>query len=80
MRGPSHRGGPSEVFVVAVLILFTAMGGAVALGGGLINLFAPVSTGSGQGPADVGCRTGAGLVAHKRGEHSAEDSGEGEAP
>jgi hypothetical protein len=80
MSGPTRHTGPSELFVVAVLIMFTVMGGAVALGGGLMQLHAPASAGPGQGPAIVGCREVARLATELRRQHRAEDSGEGEAP
>lgn len=80
MSGPTRNTGPSELFIVAVLILFTLMGGAVALGGGLINILAPASAGPGQGPTDVGRCPGARLATELRGQHRAEDSEPGEAP
>jgi hypothetical protein len=80
MSGPTRHTGPSELFVVAVLIMFTVMGGAVALGGGLMQLRAPASAGPGQGPTVVGCREGARLATELRGRNRADDSGEGEAP
>ena len=78
MRRPTQHHGPSELFIVAVLIILTVMGGAVALGGGLINVRAPASAGPGQGSTIVRCLTLPRLATDVRGRSEPEAASPGE--
>jgi len=78
MYRDGRNGQPSEIFVVAVLIIFTVLGGALALGFGLAELGPPATAGPGQRSAVYGCGALPGVVADQRSRRLEEAASDGE--